>query len=237
MAVPQELTPKLLLHAYAMGVFPMADDYEDPGINWIEPRRRGIIPLEGFHVPRSLARAIRRGGFEIRIDHGFEAVIRACAEPTPGRPRTWLNETLIGLYVELARDGFAHSVEVWRDGELAGGLYGLALGGAFFGESMFSRVRDSSKIALVDLVARLRAGGFMLLDAQFLTAHLERFGAVEINRTAYLRRLRLALEQDASFPVGDYPLPDGATSPFPGGGGGGGGSGSSGSAHSISQTS
>ncbi len=118
------------------------------------------------------AKAIRRGGFEIRIDHGFEAVIRACAAPTPGRPRTWLNETLIGLYVELARDGFAHSVEVWRDGELAGGLYGLALGGAFFGESMFSRVRDSSKIALVDLVGSLRAGGFVLLDAQFLTAHL-----------------------------------------------------------------
>ena len=213
----------------------MADDPTIQAINWIEPRRRGIIPLEGFHVPRSLARAIRRGGFEIRIDHGFEAVIRACAEPTSARPRTWLNETLIGLYVELARDGFAHSVEVWRDGELAAVSMGWPLGGAFFGEAC-SRGPDSSKIALVDLVARLRAGGFMLLDAQFLTAHLERFGAVEINRTAYLRRLRLALEQ-AGFPVGDYPLPDGATSPFPGGGGGGGGSASSGSAHSISQTS
>ena len=219
-----------------MGVFPMADEYDDPGINWIEPRRRGIIPLDGFHVPRSLAKAIRRGGFEIRVDHGFQAVIRACAEPTPGRPRTWLNETLIGLYVELARRGFAHSVEVWRDGALAGGLYGLALGGAFFGESMFSRVRDTSKIALVDLVSRLRAGGFALLDAQFLTAHLERFGAVEISRAVYLRRLRLALVQPAAFPIGAYPLPEGGASPFSGGGGGG-GSGSSGSAHSIGQTS
>ena len=152
---------------------------------------------------------------------------------SPGRPRTWLNETLIGLYVALARDGFAHSVEVWRDGALAGGLYGSALGGAFFGESMFSRVRDSSKIALVELVARLRAGGFSLLDAQFLTAHLERFGAVEISRAVYLRRLRLALPEVATFPAGCYPLLGGAISPSTGGGG----SGSSGSAHSISQTS
>jgi leucyl/phenylalanyl-tRNA---protein transferase len=219
-----------------MGVFPMADDYDDPGINWIEPRRRGIIPLDGFHVPRSLAKAIRRGGFEIRVDHGSEAVIRACAEPTPGRPRTWLNEPLIGLYAELARRGIAHSVEVWRDGTLAGGLYGLAMGGAFFGESMFSRVRDSSKIALVELVGRLRAGGFTLLDAQFLTAHLERFGAVEISRAVYLRRLRLALAHPAAFPKGAYPSPKGGASPFTGGGGGG-GSGSSGSAQSIGQTS
>ena len=196
------LTPDLLLHAYAIGVFPMAESYDSPEINWYEPRRRGIFPLDAFHVPRSLAKAIRRGGFEIRIDHDFEAVIRACAAPTPERPQTWLNERLIGLYVQLAREGFAHSVEVWREGELAGGLYGLALGGAFFGESMFSRVRDSSKIALVELVARLQAGGFSLLDAQFLTAHLARFGAIEISRADYLRRLRTALTQEAVFPTG-----------------------------------
>ncbi len=233
--MPQALTPDLLLHAYAIGVFPMADDFDDPAINWIEPRRRGVLPLEGFHVPRSLAKTIRRGGFEIRADHAFETVIRACAAPTPERPKTWLNETLIGLYVELARRGFAHSVEVWREGELAGGLYGLALGGAFFGESMFSRVRDSSKIALVDLVARLRVGGFTLLDAQFLTDHLARFGAIEISRAAYLRRLRAALSEEAEFPGGGYPLPKGASSPS--GATGGGGSSSSGSAHEINQRS
>ena len=196
------LTPDLLLHAYAIGVFPMAESYDSPEINWYEPRRRGIFPLDAFHVPRSLAKAIRRGGFEIRIDHDFEAVIRACAAPTEERPQTWLNERLIGLYVQLAREGYAHSVEVWREGALAGGLYGLALGGAFFGESMFSRVRDSSKIALVELVARLQAGGFSLLDAQFLTAHLARFGAIEISRADYLRRLRTALTQEAVFPTG-----------------------------------
>jgi leucyl/phenylalanyl-tRNA--protein transferase len=234
--VPDRLTPDLLLHAYAIGVFPMAEAYDEPAINWYEPLRRGIFPLDGFHVPRSLAKVIRRRGFEIRVDHDFEAVIRACAAPTPKRPKTWLNETLIGLYVELARDGFAHSVEVWREGALAGGLYGLTLGGAFFGESMFSRVRDSSKIALVDLVGRLRAGGFTLLDAQFLTEHLARFGAIEISRADYLRRLRVALTQDAVFPTGDYPLLTGGTIPSRGGSNGG-GSGSSGSAHSISQTS
>lgn len=232
----EALTPELLLHAYAMGVFPMADDYDDPAINWIEPHRRGVIPLDRFHVPRSLAKAIRRGGFSIRVDHGFEAVIRACAEPTLGRQRTWLNEQLIGLYVELARLGHAHSVEIWRDGSLVGGLYGLALGGAFFGESMFSRMRDASKIALVHLVDRLRAGGFTLLDAQFLTAHLERFGAVEISRAAYLRRLRLALDTEASFPTGPYPLPVAAGASSTGGSGGG-GSGSSGSSQRTSQTS
>lgn len=232
------LTPDLLLHAYAIGVFPMAQAYDSPEINWYEPRRRGIFPLDAFHVPRSLAKAIRRGGFEIRIDHDFEAVIRACAAPTPERPQTWLNERLIGLYVQLSREGFAHSVEVWREGKLAGGLYGLALGGAFFGESMFSRVRDSSKIALVELVARLRAGGFSLLDAQFLTDHLAQFGAIEISRADYLRRLRAALTEDAVFPTGAYPLPAGGALPSSGGSGGGGnGSGSRGSAHSTSQTS
>jgi leucyl/phenylalanyl-tRNA---protein transferase len=230
------LTPEVLLSAYAAGVFPMAEDFDDPEINWIEPRRRGIIPLDAFHVPRSLRKAIRRGGFEIRVDSAFETVIRACAAPTPERPRTWLNEQLIGLYVELACRGWAHSVELWRDGSLAGGLYGLRLGAAFFGESMFSRVRDSSKIALVDLVHRLRAGGFQLLDAQFLTDHLGRFGAVEISRAAYLTRLRRALAASAAFPTGSYPLAEVGAAPG-GGAAGGGGSGSSGSAQSRSHTS
>jgi len=201
------LTPEILLSAYAAGVFPMAEDYDDPEINWIEPRRRGIIPLDAFHLPRSLRKTIRRGGFEIRVDSAFEAVIRACAEPTPERPRTWLNEQLIGLYVELARRGQAHSVELWRDGSLAGGLYGLRLGAAFFGESMFSRVRDSSKIALVHLVELLISGGFLLLDAQFLTSHLQQFGAMEIGRAAYLVRLRKALQVRATFPPPDWPRP------------------------------
>lgn len=191
---------ELLLRAYAVGVFPMAEDHLSQRIDWIEPRRRGIIPLDAFHVPRSLRRTMRRGGYELRLDHDFETVIRACATPAPDRPRTWLNEALIRSYTALADAGFAHSVEIWRDGALVGGLYGVRLGGAFFGESMFSRVTDSSKIALVHLVELLNAGGFLLLDAQFLTAHLQRFGAIEIGRAAYLARLREALQAPATFP-------------------------------------
>lgn len=200
---PLEPPPELLLRAYAAGVFPMAEDYHSSRIDWIEPRRRGIIPLDAFHVPRSLRKAMRRGGYELRLDHGFETVIRACAAPTPDRPRTWLNEALIRSYVALADAGHAHSVEIWRDGGLAGGLYGLALGGAFFGESMFSRARDTSKMALVHLVELLRLGGFVLLDAQFLTAHLVQFGAVEIGRATYLARLQTALRVHARFPQPD----------------------------------
>lgn len=191
---------ELLLRAYAVGVFPMAEDHLSQRIDWIEPRRRGIIPLDAFHVPRSLRRTMRRGGYELRLDHNFETVIRACATPAPDRPRTWLNEALIRSYTALAHAGFAHSVEIWRDGALVGGLYGVRLGGAFFGESMFSRVTDSSKIALVHLVELLNAGGFLLLDAQFLTTHLQRFGAIEIGRAAYLARLREALQAPATFP-------------------------------------
>ena len=191
---------ELLLRAYAVGVFPMAEDHLSQRIDWIEPRRRGIIPLDAFHVPRSLRRTMRRGGYELRLDHNFETVIRACATPAPDRPRTWLNEALIRSYTALADAGFAHSVEIWRDGALVGGLYGVRLGGAFFGESMFSRVTDSSKIALVHLVELLNAGGFLLLDAQFLTTHLQRFGAIEIGRAAYLARLREALQAPATFP-------------------------------------
>ncbi|MGE3294427.1 MAG: leucyl/phenylalanyl-tRNA--protein transferase [Geminicoccaceae bacterium] len=203
---PLEPPPELLLRAYAIGVFPMAEDFDSPRIEWIEPRRRGIIPLDAFHVPRSLRKAMRRGGYEARLDHDFATVIRNCATPTLDRPRTWLNQALIRSYTALAQAGFAHSVEIWRDGALAGGLYGVRLGGAFFGESMFSRVRDSSKIALVHLVELLNAGGFVLLDAQFVTDHLQQFGAIEIGRHAYLARLRAALQVQARFPPSG-PLP------------------------------
>jgi leucyl/phenylalanyl-tRNA--protein transferase len=193
------LTPDLLLCAYASGLFPMANDRHDPTIHWIEPRRRGVLPLEGFHQPKSLRRLIRRRSFEIRIDRAFGRVIEACAEPRPERPRTWLNDDLIALYCALHRQGYAHSVEAWADGRLAGGLYGVSLGAAFFGESMFSHRRDASKVALVALVERLRAGGYLLLDTQFVTEHLRRFGAIEISRESYQRQLQRALETPAVF--------------------------------------
>ena len=194
------LTPDLVLCAYAIGLFPMANDRHDPTVHWIEPRRRGIIPLEAFHVPRSLARIIRQGRFEVRTDTAFDAVIEACAEARPERPRTWLNNELIAIYGELHRRGSAHSVECWRGGELVGGLYGVAMGAAFFGESMFSRERDASKVALAALVRRLRAGRFRLLDTQFVTDHLRRFGAIEVSRETYRLLLREALAaQQARF--------------------------------------
>jgi leucyl/phenylalanyl-tRNA--protein transferase len=193
------LTPDLLLSAYASGLFPMANDRHDPTIHWIEPRRRGILPLDGFHEPKSLRKQIRRRRFQVRVDQAFERVILACAERCPERPRTWLNDDLIELYCTLHRQGYAHSVESWADGRLVGGLYGVSLGAAFFGESMFSRARDASKVALVALVERLRAGGYLLLDTQFITDHLRRFGAVEIARDSYHRQLRRALETPAVF--------------------------------------
>ncbi len=193
------LTPELLLTAYARGRFPMASDRDEPEIHWIEPLRRGVIPLDGFHIPRSLRKVIRQQVFELRIDTAFAEVIDACAEPTPERPRTWLNDELLALYKAVHRRGHAHSVETWQDGRLVGGLYGIRLGAAFFGESMFSRVRDASKVALVELVARLRAGGFLLLDTQFVTEHLTRFGAVEIPRGEYKQRLAVALMQEARW--------------------------------------
>ncbi len=193
------LTPDLLLAAYASGLFPMANDRHDPTIHWIEPRRRGVLPLDRFHQPKSLRKLIRRQPFEIRIDRAFEGVILACAESRPERPRTWLNDDLIELYCRLHRQGYAHSVECWADERLVGGLYGVSLGAAFFGESMFSRVRDASKVALVALVERLRAGGYLLLDTQFVTDHLRRFGAIEIARDSYQRQLRHALETQAVF--------------------------------------
>ncbi len=193
------LTPDLLLCAYASGLFPMANDRHDPTIHWIEPRRRGVLPLDRFHQPKSLRKVIRRQRFEIRVDQAFERVILACAEPCPGRPRTWLNDDLIELYCTLHRQGYAHSVESWADERLVGGLYGVSLGAAFFGESMFSRAPDASKVALVALVERLQAGGYLLLDTQFVTDHLRRFGAIEIARDSYQRQLRQALETPAVF--------------------------------------
>lgn len=197
----QALPPELILSAYANGLFPMAKDRHDPTIHWLDPIRRGIIPLDRFHLPRSLRKVLRREPFELRVDTAFERVIEACAEATPERPRTWLNDELISAYIALARRGFAHSIECWRQDRLVGGLYGVALGAAFFGESMFSRERDASKVALVELVCRLRAGGFELLDTQFVTDHLKRFGAVEISRQDYRIRLRRAMVRRAVFPV------------------------------------
>jgi len=194
-----EISPELLLCAYASGVFPMADDRDDPAIQWIDPHLRGILPLDAYHVPKSLKKVIRQQRFEVRTNTAFERVIRTCAESRPDRPRTWLNEELIELYCRLHDDHYAHSVECWRDDQLVGGLYGLSLGGAFFGESMFSRETDASKVALIDLVERLNRGGYALLDIQFVTNHLTRFGAIEIPRQAYHQRLRDALFIDAVF--------------------------------------
>lgn len=193
------VTPSLLLRAYACGIFPMADSAADPTLYWVEPRQRGIIPLDGFHLPRRLARMVRSEHFEVRADCDFEAVIDACAAPRPGRRTTWINEPIRRLYGELFRLGHVHTIESWRDGRLVGGLYGVKLGAAFFGESMFSLERDASKVALVHLVARLRAGGFALLDTQFLTGHLAQFGAVEIEREDYLKLLDSALAEEAEF--------------------------------------
>ena len=188
-----------LLSCYARGVFPMADGREDDRVFLIDPERRGVIPLDGFHVSRRLARTVRGEPFEIRTDTAFRDVVQACAAAGPGRTETWINHPIEDLYVQLHERGFAHTVECWQDGELAGGLYGVALEGAFFGESMFSRRRDASKVALVHLVARLIAGAYRLLDAQFMTEHLTQFGAVEISRLDYHRRLGLALSAPADF--------------------------------------
>ncbi len=194
-----ELSPDDLLRAYANGMFPMAERRDDPALYLFDPEVRGIIPLDGFHVPRRLARRLRSGLFELRIDSAFAAVIEACAKPRPGSRETWINQPIMDLYGALHARGAAHSVESWRDGKLIGGLYGVVLGGAFFGESMFSLETDASKVALVHLVERLRTRGFSLLDTQFLTPHLESFGAIEISRADYRLRLARALDQEASF--------------------------------------
>ncbi len=188
-----EITPQVLLKAYACGIFPMAESAEDNALYWIEPERRGILPLDRVHIPKRLARTIRSGGFEVKIDRNFEAVIDGCAAPRSGRRSTWINGRIRGLYRELFALGHCHTVEVWQNGALIGGLYGVHLGRAFFGESMFSRARDASKIALVYLVARLKYGGFTLLDTQFVTGHLARFGAIEVSRDEFQRFLEAAL--------------------------------------------
>ena len=199
-----DITPELLLHAYAMGIFPMADGRDDPTIHWVDPRRRGVFPLERFHISRSLARRMRRGGYEVRADTAFAEVVTACA----AREETWINGPIFDLYAALHRQGHAHSLEIWREGALVGGVYGVVLGAAFFGESMFSRETDASKLALAHLVARLRAGGFRLFDTQFLTAHLASLGAVEISRADYRARLAEALTLAADFgPPGPEPGP------------------------------
>ena len=194
-----QLTPEILVRAYAAGVFPMAESADDPELFWVDPRRRGILPLDAFHVARRLRRVVRGRIFEIRCDSAFEDVIRACSEASEKRPNTWINDEIVRLYAALFARGAAHSVECWRDDRLAGGLYGVSLGAVFFGESMFSRENDASKVALVHLVARLRLGGFRLLDTQFLTPHLARFGGIEISRTRYHRLLAEALSYRAVF--------------------------------------
>ncbi len=198
-----ELTPTLLLNGYAAGVFPMADSAEDDEIFWVDPALRGVLPLDEFRAPKSLVKRMRRRDYEVAIDRSFAAVLDGCAD----RDETWINRQIRELYLQLHEFGYGHSVEVWMDGELAGGLYGVALGGAYFGESMFSRRPDASKIALVHLVARLKAGGFRLLDTQFVTDHLRRFGAREITRAAYHRQLNAALELDAEYLRLDPDLP------------------------------
>jgi leucyl/phenylalanyl-tRNA--protein transferase len=194
------LTPEILLRAYAEGLFPMAERRGDPTLYWVSPEKRGIIPLNFFHVPHRLARTVRSGRFTVTADRAFHDVIQACAAPAAGREETWINSEIMRLYTALHAGGHAHSIECWQAGELVGGLYGVRLGAAFFGESMFSHARDASKVALVHLVEGLKHGGFMLLDTQFITPHLARFGAIEIPREQYLTKLAEALNREAIWP-------------------------------------
>jgi leucyl/phenylalanyl-tRNA--protein transferase len=195
------LSPQLLLAAYAQGLFPMGEQRDDPTLYWVSPELRGILPLDGFHVPRRLARTVRTGQFTVTSNTAFAEVMQACAAPAPGREQSWINAEILRLYGALFAAGHAHSVECWQDGELVGGLYGVQLGAAFFGESMFSKARDASKVALVHLVEGLLRGGFVLLDTQFLTPHLARFGVVEIPRAKYLLLLQDAVRQQAIWPA------------------------------------
>ncbi|MET0313766.1 MAG: leucyl/phenylalanyl-tRNA--protein transferase [Hansschlegelia sp.] len=194
-----EITPEVLLKAYACGIFPMAESATDPGLYWIEPELRGVLPLDGFKVSSRLERTVRSDVFEMRVDTAFDDVMAGCASPTPDRDKTWINGRIRSLYGELHAAGHAHSVEAWRDGRLVGGLYGVRLGAAFFGESMFHVERDASKVALVHLAARLVKGGFRLLDTQFVTDHLRRFGAIETPRRDYHRLLEAAVSETAAF--------------------------------------
>ena len=200
-----DITPDLMLRAYRAGLFPMAESRRGDRLYWLDPERRGVIPLDhGFHLPRRLLRTVLSGPYRVTADADFAAAIAGCAAPAPGREDTWINPEIEFLFLSLHRQGHAHSVEVWQGDALVGGLYGVVLGGAFFGESMFSRARDASKVALVHLVARLRLGGFTLLDSQFLTEHLSQFGAHEIPRAEYKRRLANAVTSEAAW----LPAPD-----------------------------
>jgi leucyl/phenylalanyl-tRNA--protein transferase len=194
-----EITPDLLLQAYRIGVFPMGERRDDPKLYWLDPRLRAVLPLDGFHLSKRLARTVRSGHFEVSADTAFLDVMRACAEPRPGHPESWINDPILSLYGELHSRGHAHSIECRVDGRLVGGLYGVSVGATFFGESMFSRERDASKVALVHLVARLIKGGFRLLDCQFMTEHLRSFGAIEIPREAFKALLGEAVEASADF--------------------------------------
>jgi leucyl/phenylalanyl-tRNA--protein transferase len=206
-----EITPDVLLRAYACGIFPMAESADDPSLFWVEPDLRGVIPLDGFRVPSRLARTVRSEAFTVTVNRAFKAVIAGCAAPQPGREGTWINRRIRELYLGLHERGHCHSVEVWEEDQLAGGLYGVSLGGAFFGESMFHRSRDASKVALVHLVARLIAGGFELLDTQYVTEHLRSFGAVEIPRRRYTVMLDKAIRGDADFAALPVDRPVGGT--------------------------
>ncbi|ACK49414.1 leucyl/phenylalanyl-tRNA/protein transferase [Methylocella silvestris BL2] len=196
---PFEITADILLRAYSIGLFPMAESAEDSSLFWVDPEFRGVFRLDGLIVSKSLAKTIRSDVFEVRVDHDFDAVIDGCAASYPDREKTWINKRIRRLYRQLFDAGRVHTVESWQDGELVGGLYGVHLGGAFFGESMFHRKTDASKVALAHLVARLRKGGFSLLDAQFVTPHLQSLGAVEIPKEIYRRRLARAMAQSADF--------------------------------------
>jgi leucyl/phenylalanyl-tRNA--protein transferase len=196
-----EITPEVLLKAYACGIFPMAESAEDPALYWIEPERRGVIPFDAFHVPSRLARTVRADRYTVVCNRAFDAVLDGCAEPAPGRQRTWINARIRNLYRRLHHLGHCHSVEAYDGETLVGGLYGVSLGGAFFGESMFHRTRDASKVALVHLMARLKAGGYHLLDTQFVTDHLKTFGATAVSRRQYHKLLEAALMQHADFAI------------------------------------
>lgn len=195
------ITPEIMLRAYAAGIFPMAESADDPSLFWVEPELRGIIPLDRFHLSARLARTVRSDRFEIRVDTAFDAVIAACAEAKPDRAETWINTRIREIFGELFALGHVHTVECWREDRLVGGLYGLSLGGAFFGESMFHRETDASKVALVHLVARLRQGGYRLLDTQFQTGHLAQFGTIEIPRDGYRGLLDDALRHPGDWQV------------------------------------
>ena len=193
------LTLNELLNAYANGIFPMSEDRDDPVLYWVDPDMRGVLPLDDFHIPRRLSRIVKSDKFHITVDGDFRACVEACSESRPGRLTTWINDEIVELYTGLHQNGYAHSVECWFEGKMVGGLYGVALGAAFFGESMFSTETDASKVALVHLVGRLIAGGYLLLDTQFVTEHLEQFGATEIPREEYKKSLRRVITKEADF--------------------------------------